>query len=195
MKQLQRLFVMMAILAALATTQINAELNAKPPLALLGHLGGPSLSVAVQDSYAYLALGHELAVIDISDPQHPQRVGFAILPAYDLAVQGDFAYVVSRDSLRIVSIADPQNPHTIGQMAVSYTALGIAVKDNRAYLANEWGGLLIVDVSNPRSSQLISSIDTIGTAWDVAISGDYALVAGNYNGLTIVDVPALRNEN
>jgi hypothetical protein len=59
-----------------------------------GHLACNPESVSVQGDYAYVGMTRELAVLDVSDPAYPVRVGYALLPggASDVQVAGDFAY-------------------------------------------------------------------------------------------------------
>jgi hypothetical protein len=46
-----------------------------------GHTGGASLGVALRGNTAFLALGHELAVLDLDAPEGPLRIGYAQLPS------------------------------------------------------------------------------------------------------------------
>ena len=62
-------------------------------MAVVGHIGGPGLAVLARGNYVYLALAAELAVVDISAPQHPQRVGYIRIPARHLTMTGDYLYV------------------------------------------------------------------------------------------------------
>ena len=44
-------------------------------LELVGHIGGTSYAVFTQGDYAYVAMGTELAILDVSASTHPVRVG------------------------------------------------------------------------------------------------------------------------
>jgi hypothetical protein len=69
---------------------------------ITGHIGGPGLAIVARGGYAYLALASELAVVDVSDPRRPQRVGYALIPARHLATEGDYLYAGGTDALYIV---------------------------------------------------------------------------------------------
>jgi hypothetical protein len=53
--------------------------------------------LAVQGSYAYIGLSSELAVLDLTDPSRPARVGSVALltRALAVAVDGRYAYVLT----------------------------------------------------------------------------------------------------
>lgn len=77
--------------------------TAEPPtLALLGHIGGPTLALAIQDQYAYVGFTAEFAIFDLADPVQPRRISYLPLAVADLTVRDDYAYVVGRDGWRCV---------------------------------------------------------------------------------------------
>ncbi|MEZ4640317.1 MAG: hypothetical protein R2856_36060 [Caldilineaceae bacterium] len=187
MRTVRRLSLAFAVLFSVLLIDVSPGSYAESQLTLLGHTGGPTLSVVTQDAYAYVAMGHKLAIIDVSDPRRPVRLSALVMPAYDLAVQGDWVYVVSQTGLHIVDVAERGAPQIAGNLALSSAALGIAVDGEWAYIANERDGLRIVNVNDPHQPRLMRSIDT-GMAWDVALGDSYAVVAGSYSGVTVVDV-------
>jgi len=76
---------------------------------LEGQTGGTTSGVAVSGQYAYIGIGQRLAILDISDPAQPARVGQTdLLPGdvFDVAVVGDYAYVACFiNGLRIIDIS------------------------------------------------------------------------------------------
>jgi LVIVD repeat-containing protein len=65
-------------------------------LETVGHIGGYAYAVAVRPPYAYLGIGPDLMVVDISDPTHPHRIGaYVTLPdlVRSVVLLGDYAYV------------------------------------------------------------------------------------------------------
>ena len=60
-----------------------------------GHTGGASIGVALRGDVAFLALGHELAILDLDAPEGPQCIGYAQLPSNQAIVEGDLVYVSS----------------------------------------------------------------------------------------------------
>jgi len=69
-------------------------------LELIGHFGGSVQSVFTNNSYAYVGIGSEIAILDITNPSHPQRVGYYVLPdkARDIYVDGNYAYAATEES-------------------------------------------------------------------------------------------------
>jgi len=79
-----------------------AQTAAPQPLTLLGHIGGPTLTLAIQGQYAYVGFNAEFAIFDLADPVQPRRIGYLPLAVADLTVRDDYAYVVGRDGWRCV---------------------------------------------------------------------------------------------
>jgi len=77
-------------------------------------------------------------------------------------------------------------PALVGSIAIS-NAIGVAVVDNYAYVANYTAGLEIIDVSNKASPILVGSAATQYTN-GVTVVGNYAYVTDWIDGLKIIDV-------
>ena len=67
-------------------------------------------------------------------------------------------------------------------------AIGVAVADNYAYLADGWAGLQVMDIGNPANPQWIGSFVTFGYACGVAVAGHYAYLADGTNGLLVINI-------
>jgi endonuclease YncB( thermonuclease family) len=59
------------------TTHIGAQTQ---NVELVGHIGGTIGAVFVQDSYTYVGIGPELAILDTADPAQAARLGYLVLP-------------------------------------------------------------------------------------------------------------------
>ncbi|NGX43183.1 MAG: Serine/threonine-protein kinase PknH [Chlamydiae bacterium] len=83
------------------------------------------------------------------------------------------------------------------QLAGSYNtpgwALGFALSNNYAYMADHSGGFQIIDVSNVVNPTLAGSYNTPSWAYDVALSGNYSYVVDRDFGLQIIDVSNVAN--
>jgi hypothetical protein len=137
-----------------------------PALTMVGQVGGRVEDVAVQDGYAYVAVGLRLVVLDVSQPVTPTEVG-------STAPFPDFAMGVTVSGTR-----------SAGPSAGSGRRSGQAV----AYVAAGMSGLHIVDVSTPTAPVEVAFYDTPGYAEDVTVVGPHAYVADGHYGLRIVDV-------
>jgi hypothetical protein len=153
---------------------------------------GPACGVAVNGHYAYMALGNAgMAVIDVSNPAKPQRVGGCKTggAAVGVAVSGNYVYVADGSAgLVVIDVSDPANPQLVGGHVTMLGAEGVAVSGKYAYVADGPLGLLVIDVSDPANPRCVGGCDTDGWASGVAVSGNYAYVADGSAGLQVIDV-------
>lgn len=166
-------------------------------LELAGHLGGVNAAVFVQGQYAYATFGRELAVLDITDPVHPARMGYALLPNYigGVYVSGDYAYLshyhggFGNDGMIVVDVSDPTHPAEAGRAETTFgNAKAIYKLGDYVYQVNEDIGLSVIDVSDPAHPTEASWYETPGGARDVYVAGSYAYLADDEEGLAVVDV-------
>jgi len=164
---------------------------------LIGQMGGgTNIAVFVQDNYAYIYIGYQLIILDITDPSVPVRVGQTDLLASSyrilgigIYISGSYAYVADEDSgLQIINVSNPAAPTLIGSFGIPGEANDVVVSGNYAYVAALDNGLQIINVSNPAAPTLSGSYDTPGVARGVAVSGNYAYVADGGSGLQIINV-------
>lgn len=151
-------------------------------------------AVAVRGDYAYLAVGYYsddlgeqvggLSVIDISNPNGPFEVGFALLTgeAHGVAIQWPYAYVASDRGLHAVNISEATDPVVVDELVVP--AYDVAVEAGYAYVAST--NLTLVDIQDPTDLLKHGQFSTPGRAAGVAVSGEYVLIADVAGGLTIV---------
>jgi len=103
----------------------------------------------VVGNYAYVADGSSgLRVISVSDPAHPQEVGYYNTPgsADGVAVVGNYAYVADRGAgLRVIDVSNPAQPQEAGYYDTPGSAWGVAVTGSLAYVADWGAGLQIVE--------------------------------------------------
>ncbi|MEK7994635.1 MAG: hypothetical protein AAB403_12595 [Planctomycetota bacterium] len=87
-------------------------------LRMVGQIGGPTQTVAVQGNYAYVGVGLRLVVLDVSNPATMREVGAtAPFPHFveGVAVSGTHAYVAAGGAgLRVVDVSKPERPMEIG---------------------------------------------------------------------------------
>ncbi|MEZ4865817.1 MAG: hypothetical protein R3C14_31175 [Caldilineaceae bacterium] len=155
----------------------------------LGQLGGPMLTVAVQDKYAYVGHSFEFAVLNIADPNHPSRIGALSLATNDIVLTLDRAYVGGRDGLTIIDISNPAQPTIIGALFTTAAVTAIALVNQVVYLLNGNDGLLLVDVSHPSTPKRISNLAVTTQPEGLAVTNGYLYMAA-YEGLFIIDVTA-----
>ncbi len=159
----------------------------------VSHIGGQTIAVSVQGTYAYVGEGPQLTILDVSDPDGPSVLGkTALLPGIVQAihVRSTYAYVVAPlFGLGVVDISDPTAPVEVGICNTPGEPQDIAVAGDYAYVVGgSTGGLRVIDVSNPTAPVEVGFCDTPGSAHDVALDRDYAYVADGTGGLRVVDV-------
>jgi hypothetical protein len=149
--------------------------------------------IHISGNYAYIAnWSNGLRVIDLTDPQKPQEVGFYNNfdgQCWAVSVYGNFAYV-GNDTLgmRILDISTPSSPALVGTFNPSGNMQieHIQVIDSLAYVASS-SGLYIVDISNPASPVQLSFTPGNGS-WGIYVENNIAYLPEFWNGLHMIDV-------
>lgn len=150
--------------------------------------GNGPISIAIRKQFGYVAVGSAgMAILDVSNPGVPIRVGALELPgtSVDISLDGDFAYVAA-DSIWVVNIADPFLPKVVSHFSVDGIPIDVVARGGRTYVAVYNSGLLIYDVSNPQNPQRINHL-TI-PAYRIAVIDSLLFVASGSNGVVILDV-------
>ena len=150
-------------------------------------------NVVVEGDYAFVAAGVSgLQILDISDPENPEVVGYwddNPGEAKCVFVVGDFAYVADAGSgLRVIDVSDPENPDEVGFYDTPGSAYGVFVVGDFAYVADAGSGLRVIDVSDPENPDEVGFYETPRSAYCVFVSGDFAYVAAETAGLRVIDV-------
>jgi hypothetical protein len=182
--------------AGFASAQIDPSYTPFPTgdsrfVSVQGHLGSFPKSVTVRGNYAYIGVGSEFAIVDVSNPTSPVRVGYVLIPGNvgDIEINGTYAYVSSWDAgLRIIDISNPAEPTEVGFWGVELDFRGLTVKNQFVYLASRPTGLHIVDVSNPQAPQDVASIGCVCDLVDAVVSGAYAFAIDEEGYVRAIDV-------
>jgi hypothetical protein len=151
-------------------------------------------SVFVNGNDAYIIGLNRLAVVDVSDPDHPAEKGAATLEGLfvissSLSVSGNIAAVTDQvNGLHLIDVTDPLHPAWQSVTAIA-GAWDVAVSGNRAVVVSANGELDIVDISNLASPALLGRYaETNAMFLGLAVTGDIAYVADENNGLRQVDI-------
>lgn len=136
-------------------------------------------AVDVDGGYAYIAEGTALRVVDVSNPTHPQPLGFVDLgvTATSVALSDGFVCMTAgKDGLFVVDVRDPEAPDVTGRADVAGDAAHVAVSNGFAFVACGGAGVGLVDVRDPRSPRQAGVVE-LGAVADVAAAGDLLCVA------------------
>jgi hypothetical protein len=177
------------------TTIPTPLMKSSQDLKLAGHIDGPVQSVFTTGSYAYVSIGSEMAVLDLTDTAHPKLVGSLRLPAKatDIYVEGHYVYAaVGEWGIRIIDVSNPTVPSEVGSYRTPVSVDEVIVSKGYAYFplsACNGGGelqptkctgaLQIVDVSNPTNPVQVGCHEIprlLPTS--MAIDGDYTYISG-----------------
>lgn len=152
--------------------------------------------------YVYVGGSGGMAVVDLSAPRTPRRVGAVddVHAIVDMAVSEDRLYLVSdAGALHVLSLADPSRPSLLGSLTPEEGAYpaSVAVRGDTAYVTlGFWSAaaadrgegpsgpipdnvLLAIDVSDPARPRERARVDLSGYVsylGDIALRGDRAYV-------------------
>jgi hypothetical protein len=180
----------------------NASDSAAPfEVSTLPVSGEPPLEFTLAGQYIYLydsLLNTQL--IDVSDPESPQKVGEMHGLGSAIAVQfidasGNYAYVVSccgenpNGHFEIYDLSDPAHPARRGSYTSPYFPTGLQVQGTTAYLsggANGTTALEIIDVSDPDNPVRVGILENLSLRqWEIV--GKYVYSASD-GGVDVYDV-------
>lgn len=190
----------------LANSVIMVNVSDKRDPTVIGEWVGGSETgtVAVEGHYLYLADScRSLAIIDVSDPESPERAGQLSVEAEisDLFVLNSKVYLAisehfasgPHNNLHIIDVSQPTEPELLGTSDfMRGSARRIWVAGPHVYVTNSKRRVEIFDVSNPTAIGHISSYSPeVGEVYydvhDVSAS-DYRLCLPEGHGVEIVDV-------
>lgn len=140
----------------------------------------PSVSIALQDQYAYVGCGGGwLAAVDISDPTSPQFISIEKIyessaTVVDVVLQDSYAFTAAGfDGIRIVDISDPSNLHVTREIPTPGYAGRLAVSGNTLYIAHHAQGFGVLDLTSLEESPPIGFVDGGPAVVDLVVDGDF----------------------
>lgn len=131
-----------------------------------------------------------LAVIDVSSPESPIKMGDIRGEFEDVFLSGNLAFAANSTGVRgprldIIDVSDPWAPLALNRQATARGLRGIFVWEDVAYIA-VGGSVLSIDVSDPANLDTGRFLGRSGLALDVFVADDKLFHAGD--GLRIFDV-------
>lgn len=178
------------------------------------------MNLSQQGNYLYLALGNHfsqdqhtgMAIVDITDPASPEVTDYYVFSdlfggAGIVLAEGDYAYlgammhglaifdISDKTEISLVSLFQPDiffpdpNPDP-----AKFNARGLAIREGKAYLCYDAGGLRIIDVQDPAQPEEIGRysnpvLNGKPRAYNnIALDGDLAYIAVDFCGLEILNI-------
>lgn len=160
-------------------------------------------ALAAREEYVYVATIEDthdpfesrgaLRMIDVSNRAAPLETRYIItdpeaMKAHptDVAVVGDYAYVTTSRGLWILHAPIQTNPSMVG-IETPGSALGVAVNDGYAYVADGLSGLRLFNVSDATSPFDVGHVGIAGLTVDVAVGDGYVCALNEQEGLWVWD--------
>jgi hypothetical protein len=154
-------------------------------------------ALTLAGSYVYYSTyTSDLAVVDVSNPAAPVRVGTVAVPqAHDAEVDGNVLAVAGDDSVLFFSLANPAAPARLGAVATQQDGLGqgcygIALDRTRkiAIVSSFNNGIELVGYADPAAPVYLAQVSSFFNPWDADVDPVLAraYVAGD-DGVQILD--------
>jgi hypothetical protein len=210
------LFIFSACQSAPATpTAINQHVTTQPPtptaivtptpaatkqftprveVQIAAQVGGEVTDIEINGTYAYLAVGPRLVVMDISNPDILQVATMGdLLPGVGKALAlegGRLCWVSDNGYLLVFTLEDPTKPSLVGQYEVPQKADEIVIKDGIAwvgFLNEDSEGLRAYDLNSVSENKLeeIAKVNTHMGHGSLVPAGNYLYL---YRGQLAIDI-------
>ena len=152
--------------------------------------------VTSYQSYAYFTAQNGVAIVDMSNPNNPNILGY-IDSTHDMILENvdvfdnTLAVCAHTDGVLFYDVNNPTTPQLISQLETN-NAWAVSINESTAYIADEQE-LLFVDISNINSPEIVYSIEFSNSLKDVMLGqdnngADYLGVALGSDGVAWVDV-------
>ncbi|MGQ4809675.1 hypothetical protein NKDENANG_03098 [Candidatus Entotheonellaceae bacterium PAL068K] len=172
----------------------DARRPSTPRLAAIVPLTGVTSDITIAAPYAYVGTQQgSVYIFDLSRPLHPRLVGQTSVGGrvVDMAVRQGIVYLACLDQgVIMVDSRLPQQPRLLRRWPTAQAATGIALHDQRAYVAA--GALEVLDVRRPEAPVLLERQWMRG-AYGVALLPPYVMVAAGSNGVMMWHVERPKN--
>ncbi len=161
--------------------------------------GGLDGEIFVEGSRLYLAAGHVLWILDITNPANPFIIGSYTVGSgnndngfiKDIYIHNDVAYLVSSlfywpANLFILNVSNPSSPQLLKLLSATEPFRGVAVSGNILAAGGGNGGLLLYDVTNASDPVFLKGCS--GNAQKVRISGGLAYFTSEGGYLNVANI-------
>ena len=140
--------------------------------------GGLAYDIEIVENTAYIADAFGgLVLVDISDPNNPQKICSFNVASGELCIVESLIYVAGgNDGLAIIDISDSSDLTEVGSFNDGGQALGVAVNGDYAFVADGQDGLEILDISNPSNPIEVAQYIIPGSTNNIILVNDLALV-------------------
>jgi hypothetical protein len=164
------------------TPSTTTQFIPKVEVQIAAQVGGEVTDIEINGTYAYLAVGPRLVVMDLSNPDILQVASMSdLLPGLGKALAlegGRLCWVSDNGYLLVFTLEDPTKPSLLGQYEIPQKADEIVIKDGIAwvgFLNEDSEGLRAYDL-NSVSEHTLEEIAKVNTH----VGHGSSVLAGNY---------------
>jgi len=177
------------VLCGLALTGGSAVAQ---PIALkqVGSFRVPADTVEIRGNHVFVAGGHTLTILDLSDPSLPKKAAEYAFPEqiWSFRLVGPYAYVAANFyGLGILDVSNPAAPKLRASFKTPGQAKGVALVGTTAFVADHMSGIDVIDLASLDKPMLRGSFFVDGYARDVAASSRFAFAVDAPTGLYALD--------
>jgi hypothetical protein len=181
-----------------STPTVNQTASAPAAnLEVVGHIGGQVSAIAMSGNFAYVGQQAEFAVLDITDPARPTRLGSLLFDDQNLiskiVLTGHYAVVAKYDGrVKMIDVADPTRLVVVGEIQVTDYLIDLAADAHYVYVlaggATMTNGLRVIDISDPTSPVVVGYFPAVYYYSKMAVSGQYAFLYEDFGKIHTVDL-------
>jgi uncharacterized repeat protein (TIGR01451 family) len=167
-------------------------------LELIGHFGGSATAVAVQNSYAYVAIDRRIIIFNTSDPSQLVVVGQTSPISYSvdyLEVSGTYAVFASYNEIALLDVINLRNPVIKRIYTTTWPITAITMRGNLVFVSETqntqtqaYGRVRVLEISAQGGLSEIGSLTGMSSIYDMAMSDNTIFLAlgyGSYHSQTI----------
>lgn len=148
--------------------------------------------ILVVGDRAYLATGLDgLRILDISNPENPEEIGFFDAPGdvKSVILQGERAYLAcGRAGLLILDVSNPANIRQLGRYNTKGFAQDVIVIEKRAYVSDGRSGITVLTINNPENIQVINGASLDVRSSKMSFEGNTLFFVQNRTGIQAADI-------
>jgi hypothetical protein len=139
--------------------------------------------------YIYALNDFGVVTVDVSQQNFPISIAtnYQIANATRIKKDREYLFVAAGKELQVISVRDVNRPTLVAQVRLASDVQGMAIKDQRLFLALGQGGIKIFDISVPNRLQEINTFYPPFAAFDVALENDFIYVAMGREGWIIYE--------
>lgn len=138
---------------------------------IIGQIGGSASAIAVKDKVAYLGVGPQVLILDVSNPAAPRQIGQSrAFPGFvgDIAITGDLVYIAAgKAGLRIMDLTEPLQPRQVSVVPSEGSFEKVVIRDDVVFIAEVLGEyyfnrqdmVRLFDVSDPANPRELNRLN------------------------------------